>query len=275
MTFSLFHSRRQSILEQPFPDEWREIVERNLWHYKLLSSQERSRLEDDLRIFREEKYWEAAGGLVMTDEIQVTISAHACLLTLGMPKPDYYPKVTSIIVYPAGYVAPSRGQTFGGASSGLTGLGGPRIYSPQVGAVEMTVQARLGEAHPDGPVILSWGDAKLESANPHDGHNVILHEFAHELDFRNGRADGVPALRSSADYDRWAAVMSAEFAKLVDEARHFRHSMLRSYGATNPAEFFAVCTEAFFERSAQLKREHPDLYDVLLRFYGIDWAGRV
>jgi Mlc titration factor MtfA (ptsG expression regulator) len=255
MNIPWFHSHRQKILEQPFPVEWREYLDAHVWHYKLMTSEERARFENDLRIFLAEKSWEAAGELEMSDEIKVVVSAFASLLTLGIVNAGYFPNVNSIIVYPSSYVAPSIGDIFGTA-------------------VEHTSQARLGEAHSDGPVVISWADILAGADNHQDANNVVLHEFAHKLDFRNGSSDGVPRLHTSEEYDRWAAVMSTEYAALVDDTEHNRHTLLNGYGATNSAEFFAVATEAFFEKSVRMKREHTELYEVLLMFYGIDWAER-
>jgi Mlc titration factor MtfA (ptsG expression regulator) len=256
MRLSWFHNLIQDALEQPFPDEWKQWLDTSVRHVALLTPDERARIEDDLRIFAHRKFWEGAGGLEITDRIQVIISAQACLLTLGMVKHDYFPNVDSIIVYPTSYRAPATSSTIGGV-------------------MEHAVQGREGEAHGNGPVVLSWSDAVSGDSDPDDGHNLVLHEFAHKLDFRNGAPDGVPTLKTQQQYDRWSEVMSKEFASLVESAKHSRHSFLSAYGATNAAEFFAVATEAYFEQSVKMKRDHPDLYEVLLGFYGIDWAQRV
>jgi Mlc titration factor MtfA (ptsG expression regulator) len=136
-------------------------------------------------------------------------------------------------------------------------------------------EARLGEAHGRGPVILSWNDVVSGGQDEADGHNLVFHEFAHKLDFRDGDANGVPLLRDAAEVDEWARVMSAEYEQLVHDVAHHGHTPLRAYGATNPAEFFAVCTECFFEKSARLREAKPELYSVLRDYYGIDWAQRL
>jgi MtfA peptidase len=258
MRLPWFHNRRQEILEQPFSGEWKLWLDSGISQAKLLTPDERTRLEGDLRIFAAEKFWEGVGGLDITDEIKVVVSAQACLLTLGMVEHDYFPNVESIIIYPSSYRAPSAGPIVGG----------------RVQVVD-SHQDRLGEAHGNGPVILSWFDTVTGGANSDDGRNLVLHEFSHKLDFRNGSPDGVPRLKTQEQFDRWAEVMSAEYAQLVESAEHHRHSLLRNYGATNPAEFFAVATEAFFEKSVRMRQDHPALYEVLLGYYGIDWAARV
>ncbi len=190
----------------------------------------------------------------MTDEIRVTIAAHACLLTLGLQH-DYYPNVESILVYPSGYTARSK------------------TYKPG-GIVEEGPSSRLGEAWSSGPVILSWSDALRDGRGENPGHNVTLHEFAHKLDMASGGADGVPRLHADEDYDRWAAVMSEEYRHLLHRLENDEHPVIDRYGATNPAEFFAVSTEMFFEHPVIMKTHLPAMYDVMSAFYRQDTASR-
>jgi len=202
-----------------------------------------------------EKNWEGALGFDVTDEVKVTISARASMLTVAFPKHDYFPNVQTIIVYPAAYTAP-----------------GASVYGS---VVSSEPEARLGEAHGDGPIILSWSDIIADSEHRGHGQNLALHEFAHKLDFRDGDANGVPFLRDRKEVDEWAAVMSAEYADFVEHVAHSRKSIIRAYGAENPAEFFAVCTECFFEKPKELRAQKPELYKTLLDYYGIDWAERL
>jgi Mlc titration factor MtfA (ptsG expression regulator) len=123
--------------------------------------------------------------------------------------------------------------------------------------------------------VLSWESALDGSERADDGHNVILHEFAHKLDLLNGRADGVPELGGGGAYDDWASVLSEEYALLVHDAERGHKTLLDPYGATNEAEFFAVTTEAFFEKSVRLRDEKPRLYAVFQEFYRQDPAARV
>jgi hypothetical protein len=125
----------------------------------------------------------------------------------------------------------------------------------------------LGEAWHFGTVILAWDAVLTGGRDTHDGKNVVLHEFAHQLDYLDGVADGTPPLRNRAQYRRWQEVMTAEFARLAAESEHGRPRVLDAYGATNPAEFFAVATECFFEKPMQLRRHHPQLYDILKEYY--------
>lgn len=257
---------RQALIAQPFPAEWEGYLHANVHFYGKLPTDEQARLRDILRILIAEKSWEGCGDLELTDEIRVTIAGQAALLLLGMPH-DFYPNVESILVYPTAFRMPK-----------------PRdrdLFNPVVGiwsgsgrVVDQESTPRLGEAWWQGPVILSWQDALAGGRNESDGHNVVLHEFAHKLDDRKGAADGVPTLADQAQYDNWAEVMSAEYQALLDDTHHGRPTLLDHYAITNAAEFFAVATECFFERGAPMRQSHPRLYDALSGFYHQDPAAR-
>ena len=256
MIFDWFRDRRRKELAaQPFPAEWRQILENNVPHYSYLTEEERSRLEHDLRVVAEEKSWEGCGGQEITDEIRVTIAGQACLLLLGLEH-NYFANVESILVYPTDYVA--RARTVG----------------PD-GVVDEGQSHRLGEAWQTGPIVLSWFDVKSGAANDRDGHNVVLHEFAHKLDLGDGAVDGVPSLQEDAQYERWAEVMSSEYERLVENTEKGHATLLDSYGATNAGEFFAVATECFFEKPRQMREKHGELYDVLKSYYRQDTAARM
>lgn len=241
---------REQLRIAPFPEAWREYLETNVPHYTYLSETEREVLQGDLRIFIAEKYWQGCGGLELTDEIQVTIAAQACLITLCLPD-NLYPNVRSIFVYPTAYVAQEQAV-------------GPD------GVVTEGESVRLGEAWHEGPIVLSWADVQSGGQIPTDGHNVVFHEFAHKLDLMDGEADGYPRLHEDGDYPRWQAAMNEEWAFLLEQAEQGRVTVLDHYGATNAAELFAVATEAFFEKPRQLHERHPQLYQVLKEYYRQD-----
>jgi Mlc titration factor MtfA (ptsG expression regulator) len=221
-------------------------------HYRLLSEGDRQKLRDRIQIFLDEKPIEGAGGLEIDDTIRVTIAAEACLLLLGRDELEDFPDVEAIVVYPHAYRAPTR-QHLGG------------------GVVLEGAEERLGEAHQRGLVVLAWDAVEQSARDARDGHNVVLHEFAHQLDMEDRWADGAPPLERRAMYGPWARVLGAEFQAL-QEARG--KSVLDRYGATNPAEFFAVATEAFFEKPLQLRNKHPELYEELALYYRQDPAKR-
>jgi Mlc titration factor MtfA (ptsG expression regulator) len=183
----------------------------------------------------------------MTDEIRVTIAAHAALLLLGGAR-GFFPGLVSILVYPSAY----RGKVTQRLPSGI---------------IEEGEQGRLGESWHDGVVVLSWDDTLRGAADTRDGHNVVLHEFAHQLDQEDGTADGTPYLGRRSLYAAWARVLGADFERLREGP-----GVLDRYGATNPAEFFAVATETFFEKPHQLRAQNGELYEQLRAYYGVDPA---
>lgn len=254
--FEWLQKRRHShILAAPFPVEWRVILERNVPLYAPLPEADKQTLRDKTQIFLAEKNFEGCGGLELTDEIKVTIAANACLLVLHLDREDVFPTVESVVVYPSAYKVPPQKRRVGGV-------------------VLETEPVLAGEAWKWGTVVLSWDAVRRGAIVPDDGHNVVVHEFAHALDHEDGDADGAPVLPDRTMYGPWAKVLGAEYDHLVWSRDHGREELLDAYGATNPAEFFAVASETFFERPAQMKDRHPELYAELALFYRQDPAAR-
>ena len=252
--FTLFKARRREQLRvQPFPAEWQQTIERNVPIARRLPTADRQELYGHVQVFLAEKHFEGCGGLTLTDEIRVTIAAQACLLLLHR-ETDYYPLLKSILVYPSTYVVP-----------GDHSLGG--------GVWEEGDEALLGHTQRNlSALVLTW-DSTLGGAHDiGDGENVVFHEFAHQLDFESGDSNGTPLLGSNKQYASWARVLGAEYEQLRRASEEGRTSVLDEYGAENPAEFFAVATEAFFERPLELRAKHAALYDELRRFYVQDPA---
>ena len=252
--------RRAKLRSAPFPAEWRRIIESRCPFFQRLPKEDQDELLGHIQIFLAEKSFEGCGGLVMTDEIRVCIAAQACVLLLHR-KTNYYPDLHSILVYPSPYFAPDSRHV----GSGI---------------MEERQASRAGEAWPSGAVVLAWDSVRQGTADPTDGNNVVFHEFAHQLDFEDGRADGAPVLAEGhgwssrkSRYAAWARVLSAEFARLQTETERGQESVLDHYGATNPAEFFAVATESFFERSREMREKLPALYEELKEYYQQDPAG--
>lgn len=205
-----------------------------------------------MQVFIAEKHFEGCAGLNITDEIRVTIASQACLLQLHRDG-DCYPGLHTILVYPHAYVA-----------------AGAR---PQPdGTITESPQARLGESWTRGSVVLSWDDVLRGASDIHDGQNVVLHEFAHQLDAQSGSANGAPPLPQRSMYVAWARALSSSYQSLADDLAHHHRTLLGDYAATNPAEFFAVSTENFFERPVQLAKRRPELYEQLALFYKQDPA---
>lgn len=246
--------RRVRLRQRELPDRWIAIIERNVPYYRTLDPCDRRELHGHIQVFLAEKRFEGCGGLGMTDEIRVTIAAQACILLLHRDT-DYYSSLRTILVYPDPYIARVARRLPGGM------------------AIEGR-EVRLGESWVAGAIVLSWDDVLGGAADIHDGHNVVFHEFAHQLDAASGWPNGAPVLPRRSMYIAWARVMKAEYAHLLDDLAHHRDTVLDDYGGTSPAEFFAVATECFFEKSIQLKKIHPALYDQLKLFYRQDPAAR-
>lgn len=227
------------------------------WHG--LTQAERDRLCDLSLVMIVEKRWEGCAGLELTEPMRMIIAAQAALLLIGFdidPATDpVYPNVREVLVYPTGYFATTKRRD----SMGIVHEGSPN----------------LGEAWYGGPVIVSWADALHGVADGDDGRNLVLHEFAHKLDMLDGVVDGTPPLGDAAEYRTWRNVMNDAFNRLRMARPGASVLVLDRYGATNPAEFFAVATEAFFERSRELRQREPALYDTLKMYYRQDPAGRM
>jgi len=246
----LIKRRRNRLKNRPFPPLWNAVVENNLPIYLRLSPAERRQLQGHIQVFLAEKQFIGCGGLQVTEEMRLIVAAVSCLLLLN-ERGEYFPKLRSILIYPGAY--------FVKATASVGGY-----------VVEERREARLGESWTNDQVVLSWEQVKQDTGNWRDGHNVVLHEFAHQLDQEDGSAEGVPILPRKSDYSSWAQVMTREYQQLCDDVQRGVMTVIDSYGATNPAEFFAVATETFFEKPQELLKKHPALYEQLQRYYQLD-----
>ena len=247
--------RRKRILKTAFPVEWGEWLVERVPHFESLIPADQSKLKSMVQVFVAEKEWEGCQGLEITEEIKVTIAGQACLMLLGIDH-NYYYNVRNVLVFPRHYIP--KHQTMDGS-----------------GVVHESRQAVLGQASSDGPVVLSWVSSREGGLNAHDGRNVVIHEFAHKLDFMDGFANGVPILRSRKNYGRWFKIMRHEYDVLVARSERRKATLLDDYGATNPGEFFAVSVECFFEKPVALRRKHEALYRILAEYFGQDPAARL
>ncbi|WP_445425515.1 M90 family metallopeptidase [Alishewanella sp. HL-SH06] len=242
--------QRQRIRARPFPEPWRQILKKRLPYYRALPTDLQLQLKKHIQVFIAEKDFVGCAGLTVTDEMRVTIAAQACLLLLNRPN-HYFPQLRSILIYPAAFIVANAQQDAAGLVSEQR-----RILS--------------GESWQQGRVILSWQDTLAGAANPKDGHNVVIHEFAHQLDQEHGNAQGAPLLQRSRDYQQWSQVMQQAFDQLRWQLQQGQPVLIDPYAATNPAEFFAVLSEVFFEQAAELAQQHPALYQQLSYFYRLD-----
>ena len=250
--FGFKKRRRQALREQPFPAAWTSILETNVAYYSLLPVADQRELDGHISVFLSEKNFEGCGGIEMTDEIRVTIAAFACILLLHRDT-DYYPRLVSILVYPRPFVAETTTK-----GPGKTVIRGEEV--------------RVGESWNVGAVILAWSDVTHSIKYPHDGHNVIFHEFAHQLDAENAAADGFPLVEDEDVAEEWSRAFTQAYEKFLDDLDEGLDTLIDEYGAGSPSEFFAVVTETFFELPIELQEQDPKLYDALKHFFQQDPA---
>jgi Mlc titration factor MtfA (ptsG expression regulator) len=218
--------------------------------YRRLSPEDQAELGGHVHVFLDEKRFEGARGFVVTSEVVLSIAAQACLLLLHR-ETDYYPRLRTIIVYPDTYVAPRRERR---------------------GWVESEREDVLhGESWGQGVIVLSWART-VESSTYQDGGNLVLHEFAHQLDEEDGHANGAPILGPHITPAIWARTMRRAYDALRMAAVIGEETLLDPYGAESPSEFFSVATETFFERGTELRAQHPEVYEQLKLYYQQDPA---
>ncbi len=241
--------RRHRIGRAPFPQAWRDTLRHRLPAWRHWPPDVQARVKRLVQVLLAEKSFIGCQGLEVTDEMRVTVAAQAALLVLQRG-PGAYDGLRQVLLYPGPFVV-------------------SRERAGAAGVVHDERQVLAGEAWQQGQVILSWPDVQAGAADPADGRNVVLHEFAHVLDHETGAANGAPWM-PAARRRQWAAVLGGEFAQLQREIAEGQSTVLDGYAATNPAEFFAVATEAFFELPAQLAALKPRLYAELRQLFAVD-----
>ena len=240
---------RRWIVARPFPPPWLAILQSRLPIYRNMTTTQQRELQDLIKVFLRRKRFIGCAGLEITDEMRVTIAAQACLLLLNRPTYEYA-DLRFIYVYPSGFRT-------------------TRDVRDEIGLVRTQTRDLLGESWRTGKVILAWDEVEHGARNFTDGHNVVLHEFAHQLDEEAGVANGAPLLYTKAAYKSWAYVFGQEFARLRAGDPE-NPSIIDRYGATNPAEFFAVATETFFEEPNRMYEHHRELFEEMRSYYRLD-----
>ncbi|MEO7732609.1 MAG: M90 family metallopeptidase [Kofleriaceae bacterium] len=252
----LTERRRRQLLEQPFPEAWTEIMERAVPMVRRLDIELHDRLRDLIHVFVHEKHWEGCGGLELSDEHRVVIATQACMLLVGVNDHDLFAGAISILVYPSTVVIPRR-------------VPGVFELPPTIPAQEAAI---LGQAFKHGAVILAWDRAAAGARDADEPNNVVLHEFAHEIDMHDGAADGTPPLVSAGARRTWVAACEPAFLALRAATERGELAFLDAYGATNEAEFFAVATESYFARPRAMAEAMPALFAVLRAFFRVELA---
>jgi len=249
--FGFFRNRRRKkLLAEPMPRHQEVVLERNVAHYHTLTPEQQGRMKDITRILMAEKNWEGCGGLFVTDEVKLTVSAEASLLLLGVAEHDYFARVRSVVMYP---------DTF-------------RTPVPEDGYEddELSDDQKDGEAWYHGTVVLGWKQTLNEAQNPDLGVNVVIHEFAHQLDFQDGETNGTPPLGNREAEERWMKVMTRAFERHRLELQLGTETFFSEQAGDDEGEFFADAVEAFYCMPHDLHAEDADVYDVLAGYFRLD-----
>jgi len=258
LAWALPRWRLRRALAHPLKPAFVAILERNVEQFAGMTSAQRARLQRLVQQFLCEKKFIGCAGLEVSDEMRVTIAGQACLLLLGRAgraSPGaLYPALRTVLLYPGAFLVPRN----------------------EVDAAGVVTERRvdlLGESWGDGRVVLSWDHVRRAGSATPAAQNVVLHEFAHQIDSESGSTNGAPDLGSRERYRSWSQVFSREYANLREAAFFGEQSVLDYYGASSPAEFFAVATESFFEQPHRLAVRHPALFGELCKYYRIDPRG--
>ena len=256
--FDLFKNRRRErILSEARIDEaqWqRELASYNFT--RALDATERERLKQLVILFMAEKPINGAGNLNIDNAARLAIAIQACMPILNLDL-DWYKSWTEVIVYPAGFVARHE-------------------EVDEAGVVHTIEEPMSGESWEHGTVVLSWADVQQGGqAERSGGYNVVIHEFAHQIDMLNGDANGFPPLHADMDREQWAQAFSTAYEHFCRRVDAGEETAIDDYAAENPGEFFAVISESFFETPLMVRMEYPSVYAQLTQLYRQDPAARI
>ncbi len=241
---------RNRLLSMDLTDRERAIIAEAVPLTTKLPKDLRPAFEGRMNVFLEQVTFHGYEGLELTEEMQLSIAAQACLLVVNSP--SWYENLRTILVYPTAFRSKQHRR------------------EGHVMLEQETVM--LGQSWSRGPVVLSWAHSKQGALNDEDGHNVVLHEFAHQLDDLTGRTNGLPILRKGQSFARWEKAMLDAFNKHVALVEKGRKTFIDPYGATGHEEFFAEAVVVFFEKPAKLQLQEPALYEELATLLGLDPA---
>ena len=236
---------RHELTDAPLPRPWQELLHERIWQYQKLDFLHRGRLHDCVKVIVAEVDWLGEDGHEVNEAMKVTIAGHLSLMLLGF-EDDFMDEARTIKV--------CRQEFDDNQESDPT-------YHTKTSS---------GRACPDGTTILSWHH--VLNANYYGDRNIVIHEFAHHFDRRNGKMNATLSFENPNDKQRWDRIVAEEYADLCNAAESGRWTILRHYGAKNRNEFFAVATECFFETPDRMKRSHAELYDLLRIFYNLNTA---
>ena len=239
---------QRTLLRSPLSAHQRKIIEHQVPLVSQLPQQFHAILEGKINVFLEQVSFYGCEGLEVTEEMELSIAAQACLIVVNTE--TWYDTLTTVLIYP-------------GAFTSLR-----KEYDGYVVKEAQTV--RTGESWSRGPVILSWADTEAGALNATDGHNVALHEFAHQIDDLSGHTDGAPLMSEGQSLSKWEQVILDAYDRHVNAVERGKRTVLDPYGATAHEEFFAVAVEALFEKPAQLSADEPAVYAQLVELLQLD-----
>ncbi|MGI0482806.1 M90 family metallopeptidase [Geminocystis sp. CENA526] len=249
--------RRKSLKKASFPLDWHNFLESNIYLYRILPSQLKLDLQEHIKIFLAEKQFIGKNGFTITLDVKLSIASQACILLLGDThhKRNYFPYLKYIYVYPDIILENKN--------------------SPENPVVLLGLSSVGNKSGHDGVIYLSWTEVAKQSQYPSKGENVIIHEFAHQLDQEFGNATGMPRLGNLQESIIWGEIFAQEYYNHCQAVKNKQSTVIDAYGAVNPAEFFAVVTEGFFLKPRLLQVYHPLLYEQLSKYYNvssIEWS---
>ncbi len=246
--------RRERVLREAHIDdaEWNRVLDEYTFT-RVLNADERARLKQWVILFLAEKPINGAGKLHIDNGARLAIAIQACMLILNLDL-DWYKSWTEVVIYPGEFVARHEDVD-------------------EAGVVHVIEEPMTGESWAHGTVVLSWAD--VQRAGLADGYNVVIHEFAHQIDMLNGDANGFPPLHAGMSRDLWAQAFSAAYEHFCKRVDSGEATVIDDYAAENPGEFFAVISEVFVEMPQVVRSEYPDVYAQLVQFYRQDPAARL
>ncbi len=243
-------STRRALLESSLTDAQRNVVDAQVPLLRKLPDDLRPDLEGKINRFLHQVEFIGCDGLEVTEEMRLAIAAQACLLIANIDQ--WYETLRTILIYPGAFKSLQRRH--------------------EGYVVTERDEVRLGESWARGPIVLSWAHSDAGARNAVDGHNVVLHEFAHQIDQLSGHADGAPVMNTGQSFEDWSRVFLEAFDVHQRNVEKGRRTVLDAYGATAHEEFFAVAIEVFFEKPEQLEAEEPEVYAQIAELLRLDPA---
>ncbi|WP_170788796.1 M90 family metallopeptidase [Ruegeria lacuscaerulensis] len=241
---------RNALLAAPLTKHQRRVIDAQVPLLRRLPVGLRDKLDGKINLFLDQVQFHGCDGLDVTQEMKLAIAAQASLLLVN--RDIWYDNLTTILIYPNAFKSRQRRQD------------GYVISEKEI--------VRTGESWDRGPVILSWRHSQQGALDDRDGQNVVLHEFAHQVDDLSGGTNGVPILSDGQSFAEWERVFLTAYDTHVHAVEHGRPTVIDPYGATGHEEFFAVSVEVFFERPKALKADAPEVYDQLSKLFQLNPA---